>query len=182
MNQLTFLPVEPAPLLTAAGVGDYIEATVEDTQTRVRGEVIQVYAAVPDAFCPATYWLKCKVGDREIGPITVLQQGAVIIIPAQNKTYTHWTGKYSKRVRGQLLWYFRYYWMDGDRTCHCHIPGGNTASAKAIDHRSEVERRILAGESPFEITKFLRLISQGRGWNLNRLPTGNVGRSEQHIP
>jgi hypothetical protein len=28
----------------------------------------------------------------------------------------------------------------------------------------------------------LRLISQGRGWNLNRPPSGSVGRSEEHIP
>jgi len=182
MNQLTLLPVEPAPLLTAAGVGDYIEATIEDTQDRVRGEVIQVHPAVPVLHCPATYRIKCKVGDREIFPITVLQQGAVIIRPAENKTYTHWTGEYSKRVRNQLLWYCRYYWMDGPRTCHAHIPGGNASSAKAQHHRSEVERMISEGKGPIEITKYLRLLSQGRGWNLNRQPRGSVGRSEEHIP
>jgi hypothetical protein len=181
MNQLTLLPVEPTPLLTAAGVGDYIEATTE-TGDRVRGEVVQIHQGYPDAFMPATYWLKVKIADREISPITVLQKGAVVILPAQNKSYTQWTGEYSKRVRGQLLWYCRYYWMDGSRTRHAHIPGGNASSAKALHHRSEVERMIAEGKGPIEITKYLRLLSQGRGWNLNRLPTGSVGRKEEHIP
>jgi hypothetical protein len=174
MKQLTLLPVEPAPLLTAAGVGDYIEATIEDAQTRVRGEVIAVQAD--------TYFLKVRIADRELSPITVLKEGAAIILPAQNKTYTQWTGIYSKRVRNQLLWYCRYYWMDGNRTCHAHIPGGNASSDKARHHRSEVERMISEGKGPIEITKYLRLLSQGRGWNLNRLPTERVGRVEEDIP
>jgi hypothetical protein len=174
MNQLSLLPVVGGPPLVTVHVGDYIEATIKDSGDRVRGEVAEIH---PDA-----YWLKCKIGDRELSPIIVEKSSTTIILPAQNRTYTQWVGEYSKRVRGQLLWYFRYYWMDGDRTSHAHIPGGNTSSDKALYHRSEVKRMISEGKGPIEITKTLRLWSQGRGWNLNRLPTGSVGRKEEHIP
>lgn len=64
-----------------------------------------------------------------------------------------WTAPYSAMRGG---WYYRFYWMEGKRTRHLHIRGGNTTNAQAVANRAAVDEAIAQGKTPDEIRSLIR--------------------------
>lgn len=88
----------------------------------------------------------------------------------QTVTPAMWTGVYDVRKNNgtRRFHYYRFYWMEGDRTSHIHIPGGDINHPRVRDRVAQVEKLIQAGQSPDEICQLIRTWSDGRGSNLNR--------------
>lgn len=79
--------------------------------------------------------------------------------------YTHWCGRYEVRRGDRSFWYFRYYWMEGPRTKHVHVPGGDVCSDVVRRRVAVVQVMIEGGRSPAYIARVVRGWSRGRGWN-----------------
>lgn len=66
------------------------------------------------------------------------------------------------------LWYYRFYWQEGSRTRHIHIPGGDIHHPQMRDRVSHVKRLIAAGQSSDEICRVIRSWSEERKSNFGK--------------
>ncbi len=71
------------------------------------------------------------------------------------ETFTQWVESYSVRSPNNKYWYYRYCYMKDRKITHCHLPGGNIKSTKAIALKDKVEAAIGRGDSPNQIKSII---------------------------
>lgn len=70
--------------------------------------------------------------------------------------HTHWVEEYWVKRSGKKHFYYRYCWMDGRKTHHCHIRGGNVNALIAIYRKLEIEGMIADGMQPSKIVNVIK--------------------------